>query len=303
MLFKSLNKTMNNLRLWGYDRYQMHDAQQNHADAARAQQAVNAGLVEKFNQLKKNVQESSQQLATELHNKTNNEHIQIEANLNNIRERSQHHLHNFENLQQNLVEIAARASSEILEVQQDIETGAVQHEHNKQEQDSAWLHAEQAHENIMKNLNLSIKKFQEYKEALRAREAVAIAQHQSLIRRLGDLYAEKQLHKLLVIQIWSKSSNLRKNKKVRLMNNEIFYQFPIKYKLLKLQIFSSSNLIFSQPLKFTIHLDSRILVTAWGPFPKTFEINREIEPNMKIYFTINGNTTDGLYAEFIREAI
>jgi hypothetical protein len=57
------------------------------------------------------------------------------------------------------------------------------------------------------------------------------------------------------------------------MNYEIFYQFPIKYKLLKLKIYSSSNLIFSRPLKFTIHLDSRILITAWGPFPKTFEIN------------------------------
>jgi hypothetical protein len=66
-----------------------------------------------------------------------------------------------------LVEIATRAqqaSSEILKVQQERETGAIQREHNKQEQDSAWLHAEQAHENmlaslakIMKNLNLSIK--------------------------------------------------------------------------------------------------------------------------------------------------
>jgi hypothetical protein len=52
MFCKSLNKTMNNLRLWGSDRYQMHDAQQNRADAARA---VNAGLVEKFNQLKKKI--------------------------------------------------------------------------------------------------------------------------------------------------------------------------------------------------------------------------------------------------------
>ena len=299
MLCKSLNKAMNNLRLWGYDRYHIHDVQQNRADAARAQRAVNAGLVEKFNQLKKSVQESSQQLATELHNKTRNEHIVIETNLNHLREQSEHDLHTFEDLQQNLVEIAARgqrASSEILKVQQDIETGAVQREHNKQEQDSAWLHAEQEHENIMKNLNLSIKKFQEYKE-------VAISRHQNLITRLGDLYAEKQLHKLNILQIWSKSSNLGKNKKVKLMNNEIFYQFPIKYKLLKLKIYSSSNLIFSRPLKFTIHLDSRILITAWGPFPKTFEINREIEPNMKIYFTPNGNTTDGLYAEFIGEAI
>jgi methyl-accepting chemotaxis protein len=162
---------MNNFRLWGYNRDQMYGA-----DAAQAQRKVNGALVEKFNQLKKNVQESSQQLATELHN----EYIDIETDLNNLSEQSErtsatqaHHLHAFEEMQQNLLEIAERAqraSSEILKVQQDIETGTVQHEQAqraaKQEQDSAWVHAEQAHENmlallakIMKNLNLSIKNF------------------------------------------------------------------------------------------------------------------------------------------------
>ena len=49
MLCKPLNKTMNNLRLWGYDRYQMQDTQQS--------RVANAGLIEKFNQLKTNIQE------------------------------------------------------------------------------------------------------------------------------------------------------------------------------------------------------------------------------------------------------
>ena len=87
------------------------------------------------------------------------------------------------------------------------------------------------------------------------------------------------------------------------MNNEIFYQFPIKYKLTKLKIYSSSNFISSQPLKYTIHLESRILITAWGPFPKTFQLNKDIEPNMRFYFTPSRNTNEGLYVEFIGEAV
>jgi len=63
MLCKSLNKAMNNLRLWGYDRYQTHDIQQS--------RVVNAGLIEKLNQLKTNIQE----LTIKLQNKTNNEEI------------------------------------------------------------------------------------------------------------------------------------------------------------------------------------------------------------------------------------
>jgi len=255
---------------------------------------ANAGLIEKFNQLKTNIQEVQEEARTsalqaqeaiiEINNKdeavdalvahSNTITTNLQQTQQQMETKLNGHLNSFEVLQQNLVEISSS-----------IENIGI----------AERASAAQAHENI-KNLNLSIKKFQEYKEE-------TIGQHQNLIRRLGELFAERHLHKLTIIQIWSKSSNLRKNKKNILMNNEIFYQFPIKYKLLKLKIYSSSNLIFSRPLKFSIHLESRILITAWGPFPKTFEINREIEPNMKIYFTPNGNTNDGLYAEFIGEAI
>ena len=51
---------MNNLRLWGYDRSslssQMHDTQQS--------RVVNVGLIEKFNQLKTNIQEVQEEART-----------------------------------------------------------------------------------------------------------------------------------------------------------------------------------------------------------------------------------------------
>ena len=51
---------MNNLRLWGYDRSslhsQMHDTQQS--------RVAIAGLIEKFNQLKTNIQEVQEEART-----------------------------------------------------------------------------------------------------------------------------------------------------------------------------------------------------------------------------------------------
>ena len=47
---------MNNLRLWGYDRYQMHDTQHS--------RVLNAGLIDKLNQLKTNIQEVQEEART-----------------------------------------------------------------------------------------------------------------------------------------------------------------------------------------------------------------------------------------------
>ena len=77
------------------------------------------------------------------------------------------HLNSFEVLQQNLVEISSS-----------IENIGI----------AERVSAAQAHENIIKNLNLSIKKF-------------SLGQHQNLMRQLGELYAERHLHKLTVLQI------------------------------------------------------------------------------------------------------
>jgi DNA repair exonuclease SbcCD ATPase subunit len=292
----------------------MHDTQHS--------RVLNAGLIEKLNQLKTNIQE----LTTKLQNKTNNEEIaSLELILKKVQEealgarasalQAQEAINEINNKDEAVDALVAHSNTIITnlqQAQQQIKTKLNGHLENYE----TFERAQRAglaeisssienigtaeHENIMKNLNLSIKKFQEYKAQHREE---FFAQHQNLMRRLGELYAEKQLHKLLVLQIWSKSINLRKNKKVKLMNNEFFYQVPLKCKLIKMKIHSSSNMIFSQPLKYTIHIESRILITAWGPFPKTFEFNKDIEPNMKLYFTPSRNTNDGLYVEFIGEAI
>ena len=306
---------MNNLRLWGYDRYQTHSAQ------AQQSKVINAGLIEKLNQLKTNIQE----LTLKLQNKTCNEHI---ASLGLILKKVQEETHgahasalqaheaiNEINNKDEAARLAALAqiahnntlTTNLQETQQ-MEGRLNGHLDNFEILQRAGLAEISSsienigtveHENIRMNLNLSIKKFQEYNAQHREE---FFAMHQNLIRRLGDLDAERHLHKLTVLQIWSKSTSLRKNN-FFLMNNEIFYQFPIKCKLTKLKIYSFNNLIFSWPLKFTIHLESRILITAWGPFPKTFQFNKDIEPNMKLYFTPSRNTNDGLYVEFIGEAL
>ena len=265
MLCKPLNKTMNNLRLWGYDRYQTHDIQQS--------RAVNTGLIEKLNQLKTNIQE----LTLKLQNKTNNEDISsLELILKKVQEealgarasalQAQEAINEINNKDEGVDALVAHSNTittNLQQTQQQIKTKLNGHLENYEtlQQNLAEISsnienigtadrasATQAHENIMKNLNLSIKRFQEYKEE-------TISQHQNLMRRAGECYAERHLHKHTVLQIWSKSTNLRKNRKIILMNNEVFYQFPINYKLTKIKIYSSSNFISSQPLKYTIHLE------------------------------------------------
>ena len=127
---------MNNLWLWGYDRSSLrshiHDIQQS--------RLVNTGLIEKLNQLKTNIQE----LTTQLQNKINIEDIaSLELEQQQIETSLHGHLDKFETLQQNLAEIsssfenfgtAERAAAE----------GRLSHRRS----------AAQAHEDIMKNLNL-----------------------------------------------------------------------------------------------------------------------------------------------------
>ncbi len=181
-----LNKTMNNLRLWGYDRSslrsQMHDTQHS--------RVLNAGLIDKLNQLKTNIQEVQKEARTsalqiqeaiiEINNKdkavdalvahSNTITTNLQQTQQQMETKLKGHLNSFEVLQQNLVEISSS-----------IENIGI----------AERASAVQAHENIIKNLNLSIKKFQEYKEE-------TLGQHQNLMRRLGELYAERHLHKLQV---------------------------------------------------------------------------------------------------------
>ncbi len=177
---------MNNLRLWGYDRSslrsQMHDTQHS--------RVLNAGLIDKLNQLKTNIQEvqkeartsalQTQEAIIEINNKdkavdalvahSNTITTNLQQTQQKMETKLNGHLNSFEVLQQNLVEISSS-----------IENIGI----------AERASAVQAHENIIKNLNLSIKKFQEYKEE-------TLGQHQNLMRRLGELYAERHLHKLQV---------------------------------------------------------------------------------------------------------
>ena len=149
---------------------------------------------------------------------------------------------------------------------------------------------------IADNLLQFMNKFRTFKREI---ESQMQQNYQNLIRRIN----EQNDPALVILQINSKQSKLSANEKVILMNNDTCYDVPIHFRLKQMKIYSSNNFVHGRPMKFTIHLDSRILITAWGPFSKTFEIERDIEKGQKICFTPNITINSGLYCELIGQAL
>ncbi len=277
---------MSNLRLWGYTTQNTNQAN------------ASMGLLEKLNKLKleinklKDEDEGIEEIETTL-----NQHVQEIAALTNALSNLpfSNAIDNLQKLVSEIIEKFQTFKTEIEDQNLIARTGELQLAINQHDQNVESLQTQV--ETIADNLLQFMNKFRTFKTEI---ESQLHHNYQNLIRRIGVLQNDPAL---LILQINSKKSKLSANKKVILMNNESCYDVPINFRLKQMKIYSSDNFVHGRPMKFTIHLDSRILITAWGPFSKTFNIERDIDKGQKICFTPNITINSGLYCELIGQAL
>ena len=117
---------------------------------------------------------------------------------------------------------------------------------------------------------------------------------QTITRRFHELETVKQYS---VIQLTSAKRSLEATKAVRFKNRETHYTFPFNMKLKRINIYAPASVFFG----FEIKLQSTVLVSAYGPFPKEFEVDKLVKKGEKISFIPNTPLSQGLYAELICE--
>ncbi len=286
---------MSNLRLWGYT---SHDHQNTN------QSSVPIALLEKINKLKTELNKLRENLDNE---DTNNQLDELELILNeHVQELDDFSLKvkdEMKDLQESLTNLPYSSSIESL--QQQINTFVEKYMIFKTETNDKILHFDQllvrkvgqleetVNNQINGDLNRVIERFVTFKTEIKSE---VLHNYQNLVRRISEIQT-LPTHRLIILQISSKSSRLSANKKVVLMNHDIYYEFPFNLKLRQIKIYSSNEYKHGRPMKFTIHKDSRILLNAYGPFPKVFEIEQDMTKGQKIYFTPNANVKKGLYTE------
>ena len=188
---------MHTLHLWGYDcsslRSQINDTQQNTGNFA------GQGLLEKLNQLNKLVQDIQQDLTTtetkitEISTAACSAHLCRTEGDKVVDETLQEQKDIIITLQQTQQELNRRLKI-LGDHSEDISEAQVLHFGDFE---AANRRAEEAHKSILRNINLSIKKFEEYKENARIIHEASTANEQNLIRRLNELDTEKHLHRLI----------------------------------------------------------------------------------------------------------
>jgi len=287
---------MSNLRLWGY------------TSNNGSQSSVPMGLLEKINKLKTELNKLRENLDNE---DTNNQLDELELILNeHVQELDEFSLKvkdEMKELQESLSNLPY--SSSIERLQQQINTFIEKYTIFKTETNDKILHFDQllvrkvgqleetVNGQMKEELNRVIEKFVTFKSEIKSE---VLHNYQNLIRRIQELKTTPS-HRLIILQISSKSRNLKANKKVVLMNHDKYYEFPYNLKLKQIKIYSSNEYKHGRPMKFTIHKGSRILLTAWGPFPKVFDVEKDIDKGEKICFSPNVNVKIGLYCELYVE--
>ncbi len=296
---------MSNLRLWGYTSNNQQSTNQTN---------VPVGILEKINKLKVEINK----LRDNLDNEENNDIELINGQLDELELTLNEHVQELDktlikfkdemkDLQENLTNLPYSNSIESLQKQ--LNTFTQKYTTFKTETDDKILHFDQllirkvgelqdnVNGQIKEEINRVIEKFVTFKAEIKSE---VLHNYQNLIRRIEEL-KNKSSHRLLILQISSKVSRLSANKKVVLMNHDKYYEFPFNLKLKQIKIYSSNEYKHGRPAKFTIHKDSRILLNAYGPFPKIFEIEQEMTKGQKICFTSNANIKRGLYCELYVE--